>query len=189
MENRIKILNNLTKEIIESMTNPNKIILNNNYENDLKNFSEYFTKEEILEYNKKIELLQYTIPGGERILRKEWFKRNMDFIIYFLKDIQDFFDVLKNKRKKFLEKIFKSYINSMENSEKFCKFVMSSEYYFENYRHYFNEKEIEEYNRLWLDLEVENAIILSNNIKKWEENYYLILEGIGKMLIFLNDIS
>ena len=77
----------------------------------------------------------------------------------------------------------------MENSEKFCKFVMSSEYYFENYRHYFNEKEIEEYNRLWLDLEVENAIILSNNIKKWEENYYLILEGIGKMLIFLNDIS
>ena len=40
MENRIKILNNLTKEIIESMTNPNKIILNNNYENDLKELKE-----------------------------------------------------------------------------------------------------------------------------------------------------
>lgn len=185
MENRATILKKLMQEIIKNIITMNK---NYFFENDLKNYSEYFTKDEILEYDEKIEMLKYTVFTDEDISQEKWFEKNLDILIFFLKDIQKFFEMLKNKRMIFLKQIFKDCINSMENQNKFCKFVGNSEYYFENYKHYFSKKEIEKYNELWLDLEIENAVILSNSSNKWEENYSLIIEGIKKMLIFLIEI-
>ena len=189
MEKRMEIINNLMQEIIENVINPDKIIFDNNYKNDLKKFPNYFTKSEMLECDKKLELLEYILPMDKNVSKEKWFKENLDVLTFFLKDIKGFFKTLKNKRKKLLEEIFNECVVSMGNFGSFCRFVGTSEFYFENYRHYFSEKEIEEYNRLWLDLEIENAVILANNEKKWEENYCLILRGLQEMLVFLDKIS
>ena len=52
--NRTEIIDNLMEEFIEKILNLDKNITEiSNYKNDLRKFSEYFTNEEIEEYNRK----------------------------------------------------------------------------------------------------------------------------------------
>lgn len=181
MANRELIIDNLnieiTKQISQNFFNSVKI------ENSLKNNSEFFSTLEIEQYQEKVDILKYL----------EFSKKNIELNIYYILDIKSFLLYLKNKRKKFIKKIYEECINSIYNYQSFCTFIMKSEFYFENNKYYFKDEEIKKYNELWFELEIENASILSENegekIKqKWDSNFENILKQIEEMLIYLDTI-
>ena len=57
----------------------------------------------------------------------------------------------------------------------------------------FEVYEIEKYNQIWFELEIENSVVISyfentKRIDKWDENQELILIKLQNMLLFLNEI-
>ena len=187
MENREKILKLLMNEVLSKIFNP-KEKLTDFFEYDLKKYPKYFKKDEVETCAEKLEILKYSIANSE-----DWLNDNLEIIEYFMLDLQKFLLSLEKKKKEFISEMIKECINSIKNYKEFYKFVSNSEFYFNNNKNYFNEFEIERYNELWMELEIENAIILSeeknNKENEWKKRYDFIIEKIRKMLLFLNEIS
>lgn len=167
----------ITKQISQNFLNSVKI------ENFLKNNSEFFSTLEIEQYQEKVNILKYL----------EFSKKNIELNIYYILDIKNFLLHLKNKRKKFIKKIYEECINSIYNYQSFYDFVMKSEFYFESNKYYFKDEEIKKYNKLWFELEIENASVLSENEEekirqKWDSNFKNILKRTEEMLIYLDTI-
>lgn len=186
VEKRNEIINNLIKEITEKI-NKNFFDLTN-LENDLKKYSSYFSNSELNEYIQKIEEIKFL--GFNKNQEKE----DLDVVVYHFLDIRNFLVDLKERRGKFIRRIVEECVNSVHTQRNFFNFVTNSEFYFHNYSYYFTNDEIEKYNELWFELEVENAIILSDEniskiIERWNKNYKLILAQIIKMIQFLNSLE
>ena len=100
---------------------------------------------------------------------------------------------LEYKRKDFIKKIIKECLKAIDSYDDFYKFVSNSENYFINNSHYFEVYEIEKYNQIWFELEIENSVVISyfentKRIDNWDENQELILIKLQNMLLFLNEI-
>ena len=175
MENRDKILDLLFLEINGKILN-----INTNefvFSFDLNKYKNYFLKEEIEEYNKKIDIIGYLDWNQNKL---KIIKENIEVISYFLKDIKNYFEFLKNKKKKYINKIINENLESLKNFDKFLSFVRKSEYYF-------SDKEILKYEELWFELEIENAIMLDlENLKEyWDRNYQTIYFKVIELNNFL----
>lgn len=191
MGNRNKILKLLMNEIIMKIFNlKNNLFELCEYKNDLNKYTTYFTKSEIEIFNEKIDILKYSITNENK---KEWILKNREILNFFLEDLLLFFMKLEYKRKDFIKKIIKECLKAIDSYDDFYKFVSNSENYFINNSHYFEVYEIEKYNQIWFELEIENSVVISyfentKRIDKWDENQELILIKLQNMLLFLNEI-
>lgn len=182
MESRETIINNLIKEVTQQINQ--KFISLDKIQDYLKNYNKFFTISEIEEYQEKISMLKYLTFTNEEI----------EVNIYYILEIKKYLIDLREKKGKFIRKIYNECINSVCSYQFFFDFIMKSEFYFKNNKHYFKKEEIEKYNKLWFELEIENALILSDNeelkIKqKWNKNYENILRQVEKMLLYLDSLD
>lgn len=183
MENRDKFIDELIDKIIKLIDSNEEFDVNH-----LKLSEEFFSQEEIMEYNEKIDILKYLEKENNK---KIFIEKNLEILIFFIKDIKLFLLSLKKKKIKLLESIFNGCIDSLENYKKLQDFIYNERIYLIHYSHYFTNEEVDKYKEIWNDLEEFTLVDIDNekNINEyWEKNFEKIKNKILELILFINKI-
>lgn len=183
MENRDKYIDELIERIIKLIDSNEEFDINN-----LKLSEKFFLQEEIMEYNEKIDIIKYLEKEKNK---KIFIEKNLEVLIFFIKDIKLFLLNLKKKRIKLLENIFNECIVSLENYKKLQNFMYNERIYLPYYSHYFTNEEVDKYKEVWNALEEFILIDIDNekNINEyWQRNFEKIKNKILELVLFINKI-
>ncbi|MCI7223122.1 MAG: hypothetical protein SPJ84_04540 [Fusobacterium gastrosuis] len=183
MENRDKYIDELIERIIKLIDSNEEFDINN-----LKLSEKFFLQEEIMEYNEKIDIIKYLKKEKNK---KIFIEKNLEVLIFFIKDIKLFLLNLKKKRIKLLENIFNECIVSLENYKKLQNFMYNERIYLPHYSHYFTNEEVDKYKEVWNALEEFILIDIDNekNINEyWQRNFEKIKNKILELVLFINKI-
>ena len=184
MESRDKIIDKIIDKTIKLLDDKEDFCLCK-----LSIYKNFFSEEEIEEYNKKIDIIEYLEKENDK---KIFIEKNLEVLLFFIKDMKLFLLGLKNKKRKLLNEVFNEGINSLENFKKFHNFIFNDRIYLVHYNHYFTNKEIEEYKRIWNDLEEFTFITLNDEKvidEYWKKNFSQIKLKILELLLFVKKIE